>query len=146
MMKNHIRWKKNVNYSNSHNHNVLYLLTIFKYLQLVNQKRSVNIKNSSVLNLQIKIVWSEELSENSPCIMWTQHLIFWKILLRKRENILLLNHHVYVSNKNEVLPILCSFFFFLEDDVLQKLAVALKFLYFFTVLSLNSICFINVFY
>ena len=27
---------KNVNYSNNHNHNVLYLLTIFKCLQLVN--------------------------------------------------------------------------------------------------------------
>ena len=74
------------------------------------------------------------------------YLIFWKIPLKKRENILLLNHHIFVGNENEVLLILCSFFFFLEDDIFQKLAVALKFLYFFTVLSLNSICFINVFH
>ena len=46
----------NINYSNNHNHNVLYLLTIFKCLQLVNKKRFMNKKYSSILNLQIKIV------------------------------------------------------------------------------------------
>ena len=43
--------------------------------------------------------------------------------------------------KNEVLLINCSFsylFFSLKDKKLKKLAVALKFVYFLTVLSLNS--------
>ena len=48
--------KSNVNYSSNHNHNVPHLLTIFKCLQLINQEHFINIKHSTVLNLQIKIV------------------------------------------------------------------------------------------
>ena len=36
-------------------------------------------------------------------------------------------------------------FDFFEDKILKKFAVAIKVLYFLTVLSLNLICFINVF-
>ena len=48
------------------------------------------------------------------------------------------------SNKNEVLPIYCRFSFilfylFFLKDKLKILAVALKFLYFLKVLSLNSV-------
>ena len=51
---------KNVNYSNNnnnnHHHNVLYLLTICKCIQLKNYECFLNIKHTSVLNFQIKIV------------------------------------------------------------------------------------------
>ena len=68
LMKYHIRWK-NVNYNNNRNHNVLYLLTFFKCLQLVNWICFMNKEHSSVINLQMKIVLSGNLPENSLCTM-----------------------------------------------------------------------------
>ena len=64
--------------------------------------------------------------------------------LLEKGKYIVMNYHIFflcsilVYNKNEVLQIYCSFsifFFFLIDNKLIKLAVALKFL---TVLSLNS--------
>ena len=60
---------------------------------------------------------------------------------KKRESIVLLNHHIFVqTNKIDVLLIyrsfsFAAFLFFLKDKKLKKLAEALKFL---TVLSVNS--------
>ena len=39
---------------------MFYLLIIFKYLQFVNEKRLMNKKHSSVLNLQIMIAYSNQ--------------------------------------------------------------------------------------
>ena len=56
----------------------------------------MNKKHSSILNLQIKIVQSGKLPENSTWIILAQHSIFGGIVFQNRENMLLLNHHIFV--------------------------------------------------
>ena len=63
---------------------------------------------------------------------------FWGNSLLKKGMYRVIEHIFAWSNKSEVLLIYCSFSFFLKDKKLKKLAVALKFLYFLTDLSLNS--------
>ena len=95
----------------------------------------------------MKTVSSKKLFENSPCIMQTQHLIFWEFPYRKGK----ISCYWIIIFLCRVIKMKFYWFiaaflsFFLQDKKLKKLAVALKFLYFLTVVSVNSIFFYQCF-